>query len=102
MGASGSRPPNGEEPVDMSLDQFVLIFTAPPGVGKEELMGIFITENVDSVAYVARIGAVRATQPVRHLLPSHFALVDRLGVVLIWLASTFIRYAYGRECVIGS
>lgn len=64
MGASGSRPPNGQKLVEMIPDQFVLIVTAPPGVGKEELMGTFISDNVDRVAYVARIGAVRATQPV--------------------------------------
>lgn len=65
MGASGSRSSNGQhKPVEAVPGQFVIIITAPPGVGKEELMGTFISDNVDRIAYVARIGAVRATQPV--------------------------------------
>lgn len=70
MGASESRPaltgaqgdPNA---ADKQSDQFVLIMTAPPGVGKEQLMGTFIADNVQSMAYVAKVGAVRANEPVR-------------------------------------
>lgn len=70
MGASDSRsaqPGGAEEPnVASPPDHFVLIMTAPPGVGKEQLMGTFIAENVRSMAYVAKVGAVRANEPVRH------------------------------------
>jgi ATP-dependent Lon protease len=68
MGAAESKiqqPKDaGEENASNQLDQFVLIMTAPPGVGKEQLMGTFIAENVRSVAYVAKVGAVRANEPV--------------------------------------
>lgn len=71
MGASESRPQQaGGAGADGNIvhyaHQFVLIMTAPPGVGKEQLMGTFIAENVRSMAYVAKVGAVRANEPVRH------------------------------------
>lgn len=73
MGASESRTQqpggagnDGQSTAANYANQFVLIMTAPPGVGKEQLMGTFIAENVRSMAYVAKVGAVRANEPVRH------------------------------------
>jgi hypothetical protein len=76
MGAAESQPASSGAPGNGKVEpepsgagqhahQFVLIATAPPGVGKESLMGTFISENAGNVGYCARVGSVRANEPVR-------------------------------------
>ena len=75
MGAEQSQPARSSNGGDalkqpgtiMAPDyngQFVLIVTAPPGVGKEGLMGRLISENNGRVGYCAKVGSVTANEKV--------------------------------------
>jgi hypothetical protein len=46
-------------------EQFVLLVTVPPGTGKERLMGTFVSRYIGRIAYVAKVGAVKTSEPVR-------------------------------------
>jgi hypothetical protein len=65
MGASESQPQVSKETETAVSNLFVLVVTAPPGVGKEGLMGSFIGQYLGRIAYVAMAGAVTASEPVR-------------------------------------
>jgi hypothetical protein len=65
MGASESLPKASTELKTDVSNLFVLVVTAPPGVGKEGLMGNFIGQNLGHIAYIAMEGAVTASEPVR-------------------------------------
>lgn len=60
MGAEQSTP----DVAQARAEQFILMVTAPAGVGKEGLMGRFISENTGTVGYCAKAGSVSATEKV--------------------------------------
>jgi hypothetical protein len=54
-----------EAPPASAQTPFVLVVTAPPGTGKQALMGAFVVQYAGRIAYIAREGAVHASEPVR-------------------------------------